>query len=79
MNIFQAILVEMDRLGAHIVYDTLAKRATLYDSHPTVVGSISGEELLTLLGKAWIIGYESLDGEHCYRITENGRKAHQLG
>jgi hypothetical protein len=75
MNMLQAILVELDRLGSHIVYNTLSKRATLYNGYPAAVGPISVEELLTLFGKAWIARYDSLDGEHCYRITESGRRA----
>ena len=74
----KAILVELDRLGSHIVYNTLSKRATLYNGYPAAVSPISEEDLLTLFGKAWITRYESLDGEHCYRITETGRLANRL-
>jgi hypothetical protein len=73
MKMLKAILVELNRLGSHIVYNTLSKRATLYNGYPAAVSPISAEELLTLFGKAWITRYESLDGEHCYRITESGR------
>jgi len=71
MNVLQAILAELDRLGSHIVYNTLTKRATLYTGYPAAVGPISAAELLELFGRAWIINYNSLDGEHCYRITES--------
>ena len=77
--ILRAILVELDRLGSHIVYNTLTKRATLYTGYPAAVGPISAEELLALFGRAWITRYESLDGEHCYRITESGKKISRSG
>jgi hypothetical protein len=79
MNMLQAILVELDRLGSHIVYNTLTKRATLYNGYPTAVIPILADELLELFGRGWITGYHSLDGECCYRITESGRKAYQSG
>jgi hypothetical protein len=52
MNILKAILVQLDRLGSHIVYNTLSKRAMLYNGYPAAVSPISAEELLTLSGKA---------------------------
>ena len=73
--LLQAILVELDRLGSHIVYNTLTKRATLFNGYPAAISPISGEELLELFGRAWITNYDSLDGEHCYRITRERQKS----
>jgi hypothetical protein len=75
MNMLQAILVELDRPGSHIVYNTLTKQAMLCSGYPAPISPISAEELLALVEKAWITRYDSLDGKHCYRITESGKKA----
>jgi hypothetical protein len=79
MNMLRPILVELDRLGSHIIYNTLTKRAVLYNGYPAAISPISSEELLELVGKSWIARYESLDGENCYRITDSGRKARRSG
>jgi hypothetical protein len=79
MNSLSPILFELARPGSYLVYNTLTKQASLYAGYlATGWGksvSILQEDLLALFEKAWIARYDSILGEHRYRLTEAGRKA----
>jgi hypothetical protein len=73
MNSLRPILVELDRPGSIIVYNTITKQANLHGAS-TASLPVSADDLLTLFQNAWIARYESHEGEHRYRITEIGRE-----
>jgi hypothetical protein len=80
LHALRALLIELDRPGAHITYDTLTKLASFYDGDsapvsPRIGVPVSSEDLLTLFEKAWITRYDSRDGVYHYQITETGRRA----
>jgi hypothetical protein len=76
----QQLLIELDRPGSHIVYNTRTKQAGLYhadsdEGSPRFGLALSTEDLLVLFENAWIARFDTRDGEHRYRITGIGRKA----
>jgi|HubBroStandDraft_6_1064221.scaffolds.fasta_scaffold1532790_1 hypothetical protein len=80
LQTLRTLLIELDRPGSYITYNTHTKLASFHDGDfaagcPRVGVPVSSEDLLALFERAWITRYDSRDGVHRYRITETGRRA----
>ena len=73
-------LVELCRDHNFLAYNLHTKQGIIYDGNPLWATPrlrcpVSANEVMTMFENAWIVKFDSRDGEHYYRITEAGRKA----